>query len=86
MTAGMQVSSGRPAGPYDGSLFDGSNLLPDATLYQMHARAHRIPIDSLTFETNVQTYSSPDELPGPPETGVNIHGVFLQVMPSWSIS
>ncbi|KAF4757063.1 hypothetical protein FOZ63_032447 [Perkinsus olseni] len=45
---------------------------------QMHARAHKIPIDSLMFETNVLTYPTPDDLPEPPETGVNIHGLFLQ--------
>ncbi|CEM19434.1 unnamed protein product [Vitrella brassicaformis CCMP3155] len=44
---------------------------------QRHARKTRIPIDTLTFRTEVSTLKAAD-ITEAPERGVNIHGLFLQ--------
>jgi len=45
---------------------------------QLHARKTKIPIDMLDFHPVARNETEPDKLKGPPETGVNLHGLFLQ--------
>jgi dynein heavy chain len=45
---------------------------------QLHARKTKIPIDMLDFHPVPQDESDPTKLKSPAETGVNIHGLFLQ--------
>jgi dynein heavy chain len=45
---------------------------------QLHARKTKIPIDMLDFHPVPGKEMDPDNLKGPPENGVNIHGLFLQ--------
>jgi dynein heavy chain, axonemal len=44
---------------------------------QTYARKNQIPIDTLKFKTNVRKQFIKD-IKGPPEDGVNIHGLYLQ--------
>mmetsp|Transcript_5009 Transcript_5009/g.15033 ORF Transcript_5009/g.15033 Transcript_5009/m.15033 type:complete len:418 (+) Transcript_5009:2-1255(+) len=45
---------------------------------QLHARKTRIPIDTLEFFSDVSNIRDVTELPGEPDLGVRIHGLFLQ--------
>jgi len=44
---------------------------------QTHARNTEIPIDTLAFKTNV-TEKYAEDITEAPETGVNIHGIYMQ--------
>jgi dynein heavy chain len=45
---------------------------------QLHARMTQIPIDTLEFFSNVIKTEDPATITASPETGVHIHGLFLQ--------
>jgi len=45
---------------------------------QVHARKTKIPIDTLEFFSNVTTMARADLVKSLPESGCNIHGLFLQ--------
>lgn len=45
---------------------------------QLHARKTKIPIDMLEFHPAPRTEVDPESLKGAPDSGVNIHGLFLQ--------
>jgi len=45
---------------------------------QLHARKTKIPIDMLDFHPVARDETDHEKLKGPPENGVNIHGLFLQ--------
>jgi len=44
---------------------------------QLHARKTKIPIDTMEFFSNVTTSQNPCELKEQPESGVQVHGLFL---------
>ena len=46
-------------------------------MLQTHARAHKIPIDELGFEFDVLEAENPDQLEDVVESGVVIHGFFM---------
>ena len=43
---------------------------------QMHARKYSTPIDTLNFGFKVTPFNSGDEMEGPPEDGIYVHGLF----------
>jgi dynein heavy chain len=45
---------------------------------QTHSRAHKIPIDELAFRTHVTLMERQDEVDEGPESGVYVHGMFLE--------
>ena len=44
---------------------------------QNHARKYQLPIDELRFSFKMESYRTPDEVPGPPDDGVYIHGIYF---------
>ena len=45
---------------------------------QTHSRTYKIPIDDIKFRTHVLAAKSPEEIVDAPETGVYVHGLFLE--------
>eukprot|EP00744_Colponema_vietnamica_P003587 GILI01005473.1.p1 GENE.GILI01005473.1~~GILI01005473.1.p1 ORF type:complete len:1547 (+),score=501.13 GILI01005473.1:235-4641(+) len=45
---------------------------------QTHARAHKMPINDIKFRTHVTHYQSLDQVELPPDSGVYIHGLFME--------
>jgi len=45
---------------------------------QVHARKTKLPIDTLTFATQMRDFSDHTQVKEPPENGVNVHGVYIQ--------
>ena len=45
---------------------------------QTHSRTFKIPIDDIKFRTNVTHCGTPDQVEDPPETGVYIHGLYME--------
>lgn len=46
---------------------------------QTHARKNELPLDELTFITNVTTIMSPEQVTSPPPDGCYVHGLVLEV-------
>ncbi|KAL7709827.1 dynein heavy chain cytosolic putative [Lotmaria passim] len=45
---------------------------------QTHSRLHKIPIDEVKFRTNVTRYETPEDVAESVESGVYIHGLFVE--------
>ena len=45
---------------------------------QTHSRAHKMPINDIKFRTNVTHYQTPDQVELPPDSGVYIHGLYME--------
>jgi dynein heavy chain len=45
---------------------------------QTHSRAFNIPIDDIVFRTHVMHMTSVEQVEDPPETGVYVHGLFME--------
>jgi dynein heavy chain, axonemal len=45
---------------------------------QTHSRNLKIPIDDIKFRTNLTHYQGVDQVEDPPETGVYVHGLFME--------
>eukprot|EP01022_Parablepharisma_sp_SALTPOND_P024634 TRINITY_DN551_c0_g1_i3.p1 TRINITY_DN551_c0_g1~~TRINITY_DN551_c0_g1_i3.p1 ORF type:complete len:1302 (-),score=226.01 TRINITY_DN551_c0_g1_i3:962-4867(-) len=45
---------------------------------QVTARQEKLPLDYMVLNTNVKNYMTPEEIPGPPESGAYIYGLYLQ--------
>ena len=44
----------------------------------MTARAKNLPLDDMTLKWQVTSHKSADDVPGQPEKGVLVHGLFLE--------
>ena len=45
---------------------------------QTHSRAHKIPVDDIKFRTHIMRQTSGEEIEDTPESGVYIHGLYLE--------
>eukprot|EP00928_Gymnodinium_smaydae_P068050 TRINITY_DN5109_c0_g7_i1.p1 TRINITY_DN5109_c0_g7~~TRINITY_DN5109_c0_g7_i1.p1 ORF type:complete len:4115 (+),score=1184.64 TRINITY_DN5109_c0_g7_i1:176-12520(+) len=52
---------------------------------QLHARKTKQAIDTICFFSTITKSPTPEDLPGQPESGVNIHGLFLMGA-GWDVS
>jgi dynein heavy chain len=50
----------------------------NTAVLQTYARKTRLPIDTLTFRTNITMFDKNEEKIAIPEDGLNIHGLYLQ--------
>jgi dynein heavy chain len=45
---------------------------------QTHSRTFKIPIDEIKFRTHVMPWTAVDQVEDPPETGVYVHGLYME--------
>ncbi len=45
---------------------------------QVTARQEKLPLDYMALSTKVKNFLTPEEIPGPPESGAYIYGMYLQ--------
>jgi dynein heavy chain len=70
------LTGGPPSSFWIASFFFPQGFMTAAL--QLHARKTKIPIDELDFHPAPSNETEVEKLKGPPDVGVNIHGLFLQ--------